>query len=87
MSINLHVGNLAAELTEHDLLAVFQQHAEVVSASVLADPDSGASLGFGFVELATAEGAAAALAALNGADLAGQALEVSEVVVEVEASA
>jgi RNA recognition motif-containing protein len=51
---------------------------EVVSVTVPTDRDSGRPRGFAFVELSTAEQAAAATEKLNGYELGGRALRVNE---------
>lgn len=77
MTKTLYVGNLPWAVTEDDLVRAFSQYAEVVSARVVTDRETGKSRGFGFVEV-NAEQAAAAIEALNGAEWAGRALTVNE---------
>ena len=48
------------------------------SAQVIMDRDAGRSKGFGFVEMANAAEADAAIAALNGKENGGRALKVNE---------
>jgi cold-inducible RNA-binding protein len=48
------------------------------SAAVITDRDSGRSRGFGFVEMASNDEAQKAIAAINGRDLGGRQLNVSE---------
>jgi RNA recognition motif-containing protein len=50
----------------------------VASANVIKDKFTGESRGFGFVEMADQAQAQAAIAALNGKDLKGRALNVAE---------
>jgi len=50
----------------------------VVSAKVIVDRDSGRSKGFGFVEMSTDEEAKAAIEQLDGKELNGRAVNVSE---------
>ena len=56
MSNNLYVGNLTFDTSNADLESLFATHGEVSKAQVITDRDSGRSRGFGFVEMATAEG-------------------------------
>jgi RNA recognition motif-containing protein len=49
----------------------------VNKAQVIADRDSGSSRGFGFVEMASSEEAAAAISSLNGHNLDGRDLTVN----------
>ncbi len=77
MSTNIYVGNLAFGTTTAELESLFAQHGEVARAQVITDRDTGRSRGFGFVEMATADSARAAISALNGYDLDGRTLTVN----------
>jgi RNA recognition motif-containing protein len=77
MSGNLYVGNLTFSTTSSDLEALFAPHGVVNKAQVIADRDSGSSRGFGFVEMASSEEAAAAISSLNGHNLDGRDLTVN----------
>lgn len=76
--MRLYVGNLPYTATDEDLQKVFEQHGELVSATVVRDRETGRSRGFGFVEFTDDEAARAAMTALNGADMNGRALTVNE---------
>ena len=78
MGTKLYVGNLAYTVTDSVLEQMFAAHGTVQSAQVIMDRDTGRSKGFGFVEMDSAEQAQAAIAALNGQDVNGRALTVSE---------
>jgi len=78
MATKLYVGNLSFKTTSDDLREYFSQAGEVESASIIEDRETGRSRGFGFVEMATAEGAAAAIEQFNGKDLNGRNLTVNE---------
>jgi RNA recognition motif-containing protein len=78
MSTRLYVGNLNFRVTGEDLQQLFSQAGEVENASVVTDRETGRSRGFGFVEMATQEGAAAAIEQFNGRDFQGRALTVNE---------
>ena len=78
MSTRLYVGNLSFRTTSDELRELFSQAGEVENASVVEDRDTGRSRGFGFVEMATSEGAAAAIEMYNGKDFGGRALTVNE---------
>ena len=78
MSTRLYVGNLNFRTTGDELREIFSQAGEVENASVVEDRDTGRSRGFGFVEMATAEGAAAAIEQFNGKEFGGRALTVNE---------
>ena len=70
------MGNLPFSARDGDLHQLFAAHGKVASAVVLTDRETGQSRGFGFVEM-SAEDAAKAIAALNGRDFGGRALNVS----------
>jgi RNA recognition motif-containing protein len=76
MSKKLYVGNISFQTTNEDLAEAFGQHGTVTSAQVVTDRETGRSRGFAFVEMS--DGAEAAIAAMNGADLQGRTLTVNE---------
>jgi len=78
MGKKIFVGNLPFDATSADLEALFAQSGTCESASVITDRATGQSRGFGFVEMSSAGEAAKAIAALNGHDLHGRTLNVSE---------
>ena len=84
MSTRLYVGNLNFRTTGDELRELFSQAGEVENATVVEDRDTGRSRGFGFVEMATAEGAAAAIAQFNGKEFGGRTLTVNEARPRVE---
>ena len=75
--MKLYVGNLSYDITENDLNASFSEFGAVISAKLITDNYSGRSKGFGFVEMETAD-AEQAIAALNGVEMKGRAIVVSE---------
>jgi RNA recognition motif-containing protein len=78
MATKLYVGNLPFQTTSDELREHFAKAGTVESASVVEDRMTGRSRGFGFVEMATAEDAAAAIEQLNGKDFGGRNLTVNE---------
>jgi len=78
MNTKLYVGNLSFDTTENDLQDLFQQHGPVSEVNLITDRMSGRSRGFGFVTMATPEGAEAAIQALAGKEIQGRALTVNE---------
>jgi len=76
--MNIFIGNLSRQVTDADLREAFEAHGTVASANVIKDKFTGESRGFGFVEMAAQAEAQAAIAALNGKDLKGRALNVAE---------
>ena len=78
MGRKLFVGNLAFATTEADLATLFASAGTVESAAVVVDRDTGRSRGFGFVEMSSASEAMDAISRLNGHDVGGRQINVSE---------
>ncbi|MGA2107155.1 MAG: RNA-binding protein [Syntrophorhabdales bacterium] len=76
--MNIYVGNLAFSVTEEDLKKAFEAFGQVASSNVIKDQYSNQSKGFGFVEMPETSEAQAAIAALNGKELNGRAINVNE---------
>jgi RNA recognition motif-containing protein len=75
---NIFVGNLNFNTSEDELRQLFEAHGQVDRVSIMTDRETGRSRGFGFVEMANAEEAERAIAALNGAQMGGRTLNVNE---------
>ncbi len=75
---NLFVGNLPFSVTESDLRNLFEEHGAVERVTVVTDRDTGKPRGFAFVEMTDEAAADKAISALNGRELEGRALSVSE---------
>ena len=78
MSTKLFVGSLPWAVTDENLKAAFETHGTVVSAKVITDRQTGRSRGFGFVEMENEADASKAIEALNGSELSGRSIIVSE---------
>jgi RNA recognition motif-containing protein len=78
MAKKLYVGNLAYAVTDQDLKDLFSESGVVETAVVISDKFSGQSKGFGFVEMADAGEAAAAIQSLDGTEFKGRNLKVNE---------
>ncbi len=78
MPTKLFVGGLAWATTNDSLRDLFAQAGTVVSATVITDKFTGKSKGFGFVEMSSADEANKAVEMLNGKDLDGRAINVSQ---------
>ncbi len=76
--MNIYVGNLSYEVTEQDLQQAFEAFGQVESVNIIKDRFSGESKGFGFVEIPAKGEAESAINDLNGKELKGLALKVSE---------
>jgi cold-inducible RNA-binding protein len=78
MSKKLFVGNLAFSVTGAELETMFAAAGTVESATVVNDRESGRSRGFGFVEMSSESEASKAITELNGRDVSGRQINVSE---------
>ena len=76
--MNIYVGNLSYKVTEEDLQQAFQGFGQVASAKIITDMATGRSKGFGFVEMPNSEEAEAAIQGLNGKEIKGRAITVSQ---------
>jgi len=72
------VGNLGDEVTEKQIEELFKPFGQVSSVELLREMFTGKLKGFGFVEMPGRAHSMAAIAGLNGKDLAGRALKVNE---------
>lgn len=76
--VKLYVGNLPWTISDDQLQQLFSQAGQVLSAQVIIDRFSGRSKGFGFVEMATADEAKAAIQQFNEFEIEGRKLIVNE---------
>lgn len=73
----LYIGNLPWSCDSQNLAEIFQDYGEVELVEIMYDRESGRSRGFGFITMATAEGADLACKGLNGAELGGRVIRVN----------
>lgn len=78
MKKKIYVGNLPYSTTSEELEEMFSEHGDIESAVVISDKFSGRSKGFGFVEFVEEDGAKAAMEKMDGQDVGGRNLKVSE---------
>jgi len=78
MAKKLYVGNLSYGTTQESVRELFEQVGEVAEVNLITDRDSGRPKGFGFVEMATEEGAQEAIRRFNGFNLDSRPLTVNE---------
>jgi cold-inducible RNA-binding protein len=62
----LHVGNLEEHVSPGELRALFEKAGRVLSLEIVRDSTTRRSKGYGFVEMATQQEGARAIAMLNG---------------------
>ena len=76
MAHKLFIGGLSFSTSDDRLRELFARGGGVESAAVVMDRETGRSRGFGFVEMATAEEADAAVKKYNGQEVDGRTLKV-----------
>ena len=75
---NIFVGNLDFGATESSIRSLFESYGRVDRVNLITDRDTGRSRGFAFVEMGDSAEADRAIAALNGYQVDGRALNVNE---------
>jgi len=76
--MRIFVGNLSFSCDDETLHLHFAAIGEVFSARVMSDRETGRSRGFGFVEMADADQARSAIEQLDGQEIDGRRISVSE---------
>ena len=72
------VRNLSRDVTEAELLALFEAHGRVQSCTVVMDQATGGSKGFGFANMPVPHEAKKAMHALNGMSVKGSKMRVKK---------
>ena len=78
VAVRLYVGNLPYSASEDTLRQLFSSYGQVTDVTIITDRETGRARGFGFVEMANDAEAQSAIQALNGYQLEGRPLTVSE---------
>ena len=79
MATKLYVGNLSYETTQDTLRTLFENDGrKVEDVAIVMDRDTGRPRGFAFVQMGSPDDSQAAIQALNGRELEGRTLTVSE---------
>lgn len=76
--MNIFVGNLSRQASEDDLRELFEPFGKLMAVNIIKDKFSNESKGFGFVDMSKKSEGEAAIEALNGKELKGQAITVNE---------
>ena len=76
--VKIYVGNLSFDTDEASLRSAFSEHGSVDEVAVITDRDTGRPRGFAFVTMTSDSEAQTAITALNGKELDGRTLKVSE---------
>ena len=66
------------DVTSEQLLEAFEEHGWVDSVDIIKNGDTGKSLGFGFVVMSTSADGQKAVIGLNGKELFGSIIDVTE---------
>jgi RNA recognition motif-containing protein len=75
---NLFVTGIHPRLSESDVSRLFDKYGEVESCSIMLDPHTKESRGFGFVKMVTSEQADAAKEGLQGEVIEGRTLSIEK---------
>ncbi|KAJ9192331.1 hypothetical protein DTO166G4_3478 [Paecilomyces variotii] len=75
---NLFVTGINPRLTEADVSRLFEKYGDVENCSIMVDPHTKESRGFGFVKMVTAEQADAAKEGLQGEVIEGRTLSIEK---------
>ena len=75
---NIFVGNLSFDATEGAVREMFEEFGTVDRVNLVTDRDTGRARGFGFVEMTDDAAGNKAIAAINGRNMDGRALNVNE---------
>jgi cold-inducible RNA-binding protein len=78
MNSKLYIGNLSFNTTEDALRNAFGPHGDITDVYVAMDRETGRPRGFAFITYSKAEEAQTAIAKMDGTDLDGRSLKVSE---------
>jgi len=76
--MKLLIRNLARTTTEKELQSLFEPFGTVQSCTLVMDKETGASKGFGFVEMPKQGDAKAAMKSINGKEIAGNKIRVKK---------
>ncbi len=75
---NIYVGNLDFRTSEEELRQLFEGYGAVERVNMIRDRDTGQPRGFAFVEMTNDGEAEKAIAGINGSNVGGRNLNVSE---------
>lgn len=78
MGNKIYIGNLSFTVDSNQLAEIFSEFGTVSSSNVIMDRDTGRSKGFAFVEMSAPNEAQTAIEKLNGQELSGRAMNISE---------
>ena len=76
--MSIFVGNLPFRAEQEDVIQLFAPYGEVANCSLPLERDTGRKRGFAFIEMADEAAEAAAIEALQGAELMGRPLRINK---------
>ena len=76
--MSIFVGNLPFRAEQEDVIELFAQFGEVTNCALPLERDTGRKRGFAFVEMGDEAAEAAAIEALQGAELMGRPLRINK---------
>ncbi|TRV45946.1 MAG: RNA-binding protein [Microcystis panniformis Mp_MB_F_20051200_S9] len=76
--MSIFVGNLSYEISQEDLVEVFEDYGKVKRVHIPVDKETQRKRGFAFVEMESKDQETKAIAALDGADWMGRSIKVNE---------
>ena len=76
--MKMYVANLSDDVKEDDLKGLFTEYGEVSGVNIVMDRFTRQSKGFGFVEMPSNSEADKAIKALNGCELKGKNIKISQ---------
>ncbi|GAC1314272.1 MAG: RNA-binding protein [Mucilaginibacter sp.] len=78
--MKIFIANVPHKLEEFELKKMLTQFGQVASVKLLTDKETGKRKGFGFIEMPVNDQAKAAITALNGKEIYGRRIALSEAV-------
>jgi len=76
--MQIYINNFSYSTDDAALDKLFSQFGTVTRASICRDKETGASKGFGFIDMTNTREALCAIAALDGCDVGGRTIGVAE---------
>jgi RNA recognition motif-containing protein len=76
--MTIYIGNIPYSINDQDLSDVFNQFGQVESSKVIVDKKTKRSKGYGFIVLKDPENESTAIIEMNGKDIGGRKVKVSE---------
>lgn len=74
----IYIGNLLFNKPHDEIKALFAEYGKVKSVKIIVEPETNISKGYAFVKMSSSKNAIVAIEALNGKELDGRMLKVSE---------